>query len=366
MNCLIPKLVLPAVLVVGGLSLPTVGSEPVVDGQAVPGLVVLDNGNVVRGQVQLLGDHYLVKLSGGELRIPTEQVEMFCRDLNEAYQKRRASRTATSADAHIDLARWCMRYDLHDHAARELTDAREIDPDHRRLPLFERQLQQLVKLAARTPSSRPSQQAETSAEPTEVELKTLDKAPKWARALFVRQVQPLLVHSCATAGCHQPGATGGDFQLNRLATDGVGHPQLTLRNLASTLAQIDWQSPEESRLLQQALTAHGGAEEKQRALLTPHKLRLLRLWVEQLAMADQIRESKEMLAAAPTGDNPLQPASSEKKKAAEPIELARYEQRDPFDADFFNRRYAQRPAALAATPSLPSPGAPPPLATPGE
>ncbi len=351
MNCLPHTLLWIVLLASGNLILPPAVAQPVAGGPAQVGLVVLENGNVVRGNIRLLEDHYRVEFPGGELRVKVKHVEMFCKDLDQAYQQRRENRTATSADAHLELARWCMRYDLHDQAARELEDARSIDSEHRKLPQLDRQLKQLVKLAARTRLTNTvvSPSPEEVAQQQQLDEKILKKAPQWARVLFVRQVQPMLVHSCATAGCHQPGSSQENFQLDRLAIDAAGHPHVTQHNLAATLAQIDWDAPEQSQLLQQAHAAHGKAEKTSPGPLPPHKMKLLKMWVEQLATVHRAQTEIDLLASKRDKILPDKTATPPLEKMPEKVQLTGYTQQDPFDAAFFNSRYGQKPATEAPT-----------------
>ena len=215
------------------------------------GVVVLNNGNVLQGEIRLDEQHISVLLAGGEFRIRRDQVEMCCADLDEAYQRRRDGVSDNNPDAHLKLARWCLRQGLLQQAAAELETTRNIEPDHRHIPLLERQLVQLIKLA-RDQEQRLSRSLKPEDKENEsIDLDILQQAPKWSRAIFVRQIQPLLIHSCSTTGCHQPG-NSEQYSLNRLAMDGTGHPDLTLGNLAGTLHQIDWENPTESRLLKLA------------------------------------------------------------------------------------------------------------------
>ncbi len=124
-------------------------SSAVAQGVPIDRVVVLRNGNVLRGEVIRIGDHYRVKIHRGELRIPVSQVEMFCRDLNEAYERRRAARTGFNADSHLDLAAWCLRHELLECASRELLDARAIDPGHGRLLRLERRLQYALTVTSK-------------------------------------------------------------------------------------------------------------------------------------------------------------------------------------------------------------------------
>lgn len=358
---------------VGHLSAQDLQLEP----EQASKILLLKNGNVLEGELNQQGKFFWVKMSGGQLRVPADQVDLVCKNLDDAYQQRRASRTASSADSHLELARWCMQHEMYENASKEIAEAQSIEPDNRRLPLLSRQLQQLIKLASYQAPAHTVQDGPTvtTEESTPVDQSQLDKAPTWARAIFVRQVQPLLVHSCATTGCHQSGTDGDAFQLNRLATDGAGHAELTLQNLCTTLSYIDWQEPEQSELLTRALNAHGQQGMKP---LPQHKMQLLSLWVKQLAQVNMIQEKEplliseqdEQLAQALPQTNAVSPEAH--------VQPVKYEQRDPFDAEFFNQRYAERNkpvetksqgesevSATAPSPAAGSEAVPPPLATPG-
>src|SRR5690606_18045867 len=94
-----------------------------------------------------------------------------------------------------------------------------------------------------------------------------------------------------TAGCHLPN-TSQKLQIDRLALDGVGNPDLIYRNLASTIAVLDLTKPAASPLLEMGAAVHGN-EGKQSHPLTPHQLEILRAWVTQLALNEPPREPVE-------------------------------------------------------------------------
>lgn len=341
-----------AVLLIG-LLCPSCGWAWPLASQPVEGILVLRNGNILRGKVQQQGDRYHVHLLNGQLQVRASQVETFCLTLEQAYQHRCETRGGASADSHLELAGWCLRHDLVDHADAELRAARATDPDHPRLGLLQRQLKQSLQLAAR--DKKQQVEASKPAKPVEpLDPARLEKAPQWARALFVRQIQPLVVHSCATSGCHQTDSTGS-FRLNRLALDGAGHPEATLRNLAATLEQIDWQVSAESDLLKHARQAHGSSDAS--TPMPAHKLQVLRGWIEQLAEADRKENEIKRLppvveiAALPVGREPIlnpprqaitTPPDASRLRA-DPVDRVRqasFEPGDPFDPSVFNRRYA--------------------------
>ncbi|MCA9230088.1 MAG: hypothetical protein KDA57_05525 [Planctomycetales bacterium] len=269
---------------------------------AIEGILVLRNGNVLSGRMIRLKDHYQIELPNGQLRVPVTQVEMYCRNLDEAYQRRRQTRTGSAADSHLELARWCLRQDLCDFAERELLDARAIDPHHRELALLERRLQQARSIRAHQHSAAPV----PITTPTPSNVQAAQHVPREMRAAFVRQIQPLLVRSCASSGCHAAGSSR-EFELNALAMEGAGHPQATLFNLTSVLEQLDEQVVEESVLLHHARKAHGSDEGAHSQPLELRQLFLLSEWAEQLALPKQAPRPSSISTAGAELDDPFDP-----------------------------------------------------------
>ena len=69
-----------------------VGADLAQAADAVPstaGVLVLRNGSVLTGQVVRTGDHYLITGEGVETRLRAGDVDFFCRDLTEAYARKR-------------------------------------------------------------------------------------------------------------------------------------------------------------------------------------------------------------------------------------------------------------------------------------
>ncbi len=334
---------------------------------AIAGLLVLRNGNVLSGHVIRLSDHYQVVMSNGQLRVPVNQVDMFCHNLDEAYAERRRLRIGSTADSHLELAQWCMRLKLYEHTARELRDARAIDPGHRKLAMLESRLQHVqqtekVRRSNNVPSPRlPASVAiNTATSQPQDHLNSIRHLPQRERAMFVRQIQPMLVKSCATTGCHQSGSAR-EWQLNRLAVDGAGHPQATVGNLNSTLAQIDWQVPQESPLIDFARNPHGSLGKSSSQPLRLRQLQLLRSWLEQLAASSQALDLADKYAKPAVENRSPQvrlqiPKSGLKIPASirdrQGVRTASAAVEDPFDPEVFNRRYARtaKPASEQSQP----------------
>jgi hypothetical protein len=318
---------------------------------APPGaVIVLRNGNVLVGRVTRQGDHYRLAQAGASLQIPANQVEVACASLTEAYEWRRRERGGTSADSHLELARWCISQDMLDHAAREILDARTIDPGHPDLGRIELRLRQ--QLANRQPSA-PRPPAAASHVPQSVALPFVASklTPSLeAQARFVRSIQPMLVQGCAVGGCHQPGSRQR-LQLDRWALEGQGDPELIRQNLAAVLAHVAPDDPPSSPLLRWARQRHGDAAAAQSAPITAYQAALLLEWLNEVAGVTPP-------ALAPTGDAmaPVEPAGApgepaatdpQSRNHAAAAEPAALYPRDQFDPEIFNRQSEAKRAEAA-------------------
>ena len=315
---------------------------------ATPGVLILRNGNVLEGDIQGMGDYYTVASAGGSLRVPAEQVERACRSLAEAYELRRKERTGVSADSHLDLARWCLRHNLLDEAGRELRDARTCDANHFALAALDLQLRQMVEIRTIRQSVQATAMSAKPANdpaPPALNAKPLSSAPEH-QSEFVRSVQPMLVHNCATGGCHQPRATQR-FQLDRWALEGSGDPTLIRRNLEAVLAQIDKEEPDASPLLQYARQVHGNGAMAMRRPLASRQSTLLLEWINGVVGVEPAAASE---SAAVSDAEPL-PASANSIQIEPPViqqatatsfaqPVEKFVPRDAFDPEIFNRKYA--------------------------
>lgn len=360
---------LAAAMMAVAAPLPFVAAETTV----TQGVLVLRNGNVLQGGVRRYGDYYRVDLANASFQVPVAQTELFCQSLVEAYEQRRELHVGASADAHLELARWCLRHDLLDQAAREVLDARTIDPGHPSLGTIDSQLGQLIALKAdqqvrrQIPEVKQVTFDSPLAAPSAPAPTPLDISAE-AQTQFVRNIQPMLVHSCATGGCHQPDSQNR-FQLDRWALEGSGNATLIRRNLAAVAAQVDKQDPASSPLIQWARHAHGGKGNKSSTALAPYQAALLMEWLNAAAgvipselvapeLGDQTgavpneskqpgREHDEPAAAGADGSAR---AANMPRSAQQPN--ASFVPRDPFDPEIFNRRQAvvgdgdQRPATI--------------------
>ncbi len=251
-------------------------------GKASETVLLLRNGEILQGRITRSGDRYEVRVPGGEIYVKAAEVQKECQDLKEVYQHKAALIQQDRALDHMELAQWCIKVGLLEHAARELTQAAAIEPKHPMLEILQRRLS-----AASTPLPQvdPSSRS-TLAGPTAQELDRMVRGmPPKTVEIFAQTIQPMLVNNCAAAGCHGQSVTNG-FRLLRTPSDSPPSRLLTQRNLHATLQWVDRDSPDASPLLTYATRAHGAARVPVFTDRQMQQFRQLRDWCYRVAKAD--------------------------------------------------------------------------------
>ncbi len=312
------------------------------------GLILLRNGNLLEGRVIRAGDYYIVtKGTASELRIPVQDVDAICRDLDDAFAIKLATMTGSGAKPYLDLAEWCLRQRLTAKAAEQLTLAANEEPEHPRL----KGLQYRLKLATEKPPAKPVSTEKHVA-------MTTDQLDQWERDLpkgtvdkFATVIQPMLLNRCATNGCHG-GTSGGDYQLIRPPIGQLIHRRATQRNLFATLQQVNQSNPAESPLLQLPLKTHGGSSAPIFDRHSRTQIEQLATWVE---LATAYSPAVQVPSIAPAVTHLSQPSEGTKPAAnpeikpltaLEPISETKskptgegsFRPRDYFDPEIFNRK----------------------------
>lgn len=226
-------------------------------------VVVLRNGNVLKGEIDHLGDFYRVATGTSEIRLPARNVERIVSTLQDAYLAKRGELREGSITDHLDLAVWCIRQELWGQADIELDMARSIDADNANISFIKRRLDVASRAALR--AAQPVA-APPAVEPLETQAKAVELAeleqlaaslPPGSLEQFARHIQPILVNGCATGGCHSS-SDGNGLTLNRDLVRGLANRESTLRNLRAVWEAIDQQVPDHSPLLLQPAVPHGG------------------------------------------------------------------------------------------------------------
>ena len=334
-------------------------AEPPLQLEPQVGVLLLTNGQVLRGKVTQAGDHYYVALEHGEIRLRAAEVELFCHDLQEGYQRRSAAIMAGDVPAHLDLADWCIRFELFDSAARELTTVIECDPTHPRIPLLQRRLE-MARLQASEKTTRSPAAVET------VSNEDLDRMvrgmPHGAVECFAQTIQPLLLNHCSTAGCHGVGS-GSQLVLHRNSLGKTPSRRLTQRNLHATIRCVNSADPAMSPLLVNAIREHGDTKAPVFTSREVLQYKQLVSWVYLVAQksAPQPAETvapnpvpllqapltpaaKPAPTSSPTGAAATgEPESRKAGNAAPAKKVDVFVPADPFDPEIFNRQFAPRP-----------------------
>ncbi|HVU87457.1 MAG TPA: hypothetical protein VHD36_09045 [Pirellulales bacterium] len=220
-----------------------------------PGVVLLRNGQVLSGKVTEAGEEYYVTLPSGEIRLKASQVELVCRDLREGYERKRSRIDPAKVQDHLDLAMWCIWQKLFDEASREVAEARSLNERHPRIVLVERQL----KLAQEQPLHN-DHKADAGNGPTTEDLDRLMRGmPPGTIETFANTIQPLLLNTCASGGCH--GAqTESQLRLLRTQLGKTSSRRFTQRNLHAIVELIDRSDPPASPILTIPVGPHGNAK----------------------------------------------------------------------------------------------------------
>jgi len=340
------------------------------------GMLVLVGGQVLEGKVTRAGDHYFVTLPGGEIKLKATEVELFCRDLEEGYQRKSEAVIAGQVEDHLKLAEWCIRVQLYGYAARELSASMACEPTHPKIALLERRLEVARSQVEDKPNNEPV--------PVPVSNEDLDRMvrsmPPGTVEMFAHTIQPLLVNQCSTGGCHGPGMSS-HLSLQRIAMGKTPSRRLTQRNLHATLRFINSEDPALSPLLINSVRAHGDSKAPVFTTGDMVQYRQLVNWVFRVAQKNVASGSETLptrsapLAQAPlprvsakpaaeaspaslgNASDPLgigkSPAPQQAAGAPTPLPSAPATTADPFDPEVFNRQFAP-PSQVPAQPEAPT------------
>ncbi len=297
--------------------------------------------------------------------LPFEQVRLEAEDVEDAYRQQRNALPDHSANAHTELARWCLTNGLKDQAVKELREAVRREPGSLTAKnMLQRVNDQLLATNA-LPTVTPKKNGQYSLLGDAKPLATVEALGGLSRESasdFVSKVQPLLVNRCATAGCHGPGS-GNGFELQRVRL-GKGSPKAASeRNLAAVLEQID-----RDRLMGSPLLTKLRGESKADGLKQSHgglsreQMQVLRNWITALGRNTEtatspiaatkrsvVETSPDLEVDSPAETDPSPPDKAIRLKtiradAADPetdVDDKSFRQllrkSDPFDPEEFNK-----------------------------
>lgn len=221
-------------------------------------LIVLNTGHLIEGDIRFKGGEYWVKSGSGEYLVPHDRIKLVAADRGAAYRKYRQLMPEPTPENHYYLARWCVSIGLMDEARNELKDGLMLDPSHagsRNL------LVQLTRASGETPEDEETDKAAAARRDRDgfrrPEERSANGLSPEAVQTYVSRIQPVLMHSCATVGCHHRNAENG-LQLHYVSLRSHANRLSTEKNLSAVLATIDRSDPAASRLLTRLRDDHGG------------------------------------------------------------------------------------------------------------
>ncbi|MDP7018272.1 MAG: hypothetical protein QGG36_20875 [Pirellulaceae bacterium] len=324
-----------------------VGRGPAVEGEEVEEVIVLFHGGVLRGVVKKEGGTLIVRQETGVVRVPKRRVAFRARTLHEAYRQRSDALSKSAITERIQLAQWCIGNQLWDEAIGEALTVMAHDGANRQAPQLLRRIEALKKQQEEIAAAQAKPPAKTPGKTAPpVNLVSAVDLPHASMQTFTNTIQPLMVNRCGANACHG-GRAKSEF---RLLQPTLGHSyshRFTQRNLAATLAMVDRKNPDESRLIQAALEAHGGMKTPLFNETNLIQVKQLVGWVRSLA-------SRDATGLANKGATPARPASTQTphwtpgstRTPAQPATYRFQQPRtrpsgriDPFDPDEFNRRF---------------------------
>ncbi len=269
-------------------------------------LVLLTNGNVLHGTVDVQGDFVVLhRVDGNQLRLRRDEVLYAATTIDELYQYRSQKRSFRNSSSHIDDAKWCLRHGLIKGAETEVNELITLDPSHPDVSRLQRQI-----AAAKTPHAKAPLVLPIA--PPEAEIGRAESAPMpegispASMAAFASKVQPLLINRCGNAGCHRTGSDPS-WQLSHLGVNVRVSARMTQRNLIAVLRQVNMEDPFSSQLLKYSKTAHGNGNYAPTAQTTLSVESTLRDWLSLLGRYPPPLVSQN--AFGPAASEPLSSAS---------------------------------------------------------
>ncbi len=356
------KPLLVALLSTGGpwLASLCLGQTP----QAEPRLLVLRNGEILRGRITWAGDRYYVSSPGRQVAVRAAQVDFTSTSMETAFRRKRAAINPASIVDHNHLAEWCIRHRLWDQAAAVLVDAARVDPNHHKTDQLVQRLQLARLQAAQRPHTEHRTTPRKSTAESQNQLQRLaDELPEGSVEQFANRIQPLLINGCAAAKCHGGGGRSS-FRLIRSAARTQASRHVTEKNLWAVLRQIDRNAPAKSKLLAMARQPHGGAKSFAFRRRSADQAKRLTDWVMQTGVVRPYAGGQRDVRASSRGQpnrfdrfrGGLSRAAAKRQDAAQ--RAARTDANssssvtlgdDPFDPAPFNRRFFPSRAPRAKT-----------------
>jgi hypothetical protein len=216
-----------------------------------PKFILLNNGQVVHGEILSSAETVQIRSERGIISIPRNDIALIAATLQEVYQFQKASVPQTS-DASLKLADWCVANKLNNEAALEF--------DRAILLAGHPQLAEAIrsrKNAALSMVDERQLQSQMKEMETQKYKQWKQKVPPATFATFKREILPMLVQNCSGIACH----SGNSINEFRFVANPHNSDVDVARNLHVVLGYITPDKAIESRLLLVPIAPHGRTKE---------------------------------------------------------------------------------------------------------
>jgi hypothetical protein len=307
--------------------------------------LILDDDQLIEGDIRLEGDHYCIVRGPGETTVPSKRVIDLVATRQQAFEVVRARSNPRDWDERIRLIHWCMQNGLRSEALGEALALKKYRPDDPSLRALIVGLENLKEASSKPVApSQPPVPGPVKQPDKVIEIEP-EEYNREAFPTFVVRVQPILMNTCAS--CHATGQPGA-FTLVR--TSGGSNRKSALFNLASVLKQINRADLASSPLLVKAVTAHGQAVNPPLRDRQALAYQTLESWVESAVGTEGAPMPPPMLPAVAVAPKPAveEKVKPEPKKEQEtplifgetstskPKPEPQTEAKDRFDPAIFN------------------------------
>lgn len=363
--------------------------------------LLLNNGQVVAGKItQQDGKYWVTKKSGSRIAFLKNKVDSISDSQQGIYWQKYAQLPASDVQGHIGLTQWCLERKLLEQAANQIdvlqllgaSPSTLLQLNEKLIAMMDQKMKRqdstssLVETANETakddPSLSPTVSRDDQVRPVNFEsdlvererlaierakynrlLETTTKnLPDHSVVMFKRKIEPLLIHSCYTAKCHD----GGNESLNfrTLSKNSPIPKRMSQENLLQILKMTNFDKPMDSKLLLASGLPHAG-NDKPIMKLDSLQFQLLRTWLISISaspyhfhpLPSDFLESDSKVTIK--SDKDLETAEiSEPTKATEtesfapipttqtppngPHKQQRLNAKDPFDPEIFNKKYRKK------------------------
>jgi len=234
-----------SVAMVPSVTMPTISTT------ASRAVILLNNDQVVSGEILDTGEMVQVRTEFGVVQIRRNEITLTAPTLHEVYQAK-SGKTPKNSAAFLKLADWCVACKLKDEASYEF--------DRAILWAENRQLAESIrnrKNAALSMFESQQMQTELAQQENAKYLQWKERIPQATFATFKREIFPMLMQNCSGIACHSANSLN-DF---RFAPGPYNNDVDVAKNLQIILGHVTPGAMEESPLVLVPIAPHGRTKE---------------------------------------------------------------------------------------------------------